>query len=159
MNIFSFLSPYKLLIEVIMIGGCVVAIGVGVHEFLQHEQNIGYQKAVAEYTAKALVAETAAREREAAMTRQLQDAQAAGALREHTIKTLSVAANTASVSLRDTLGAINRGVPTATIAALRQSTSTLSSVLDDCQNRYRTVAEAADRHASDAKTLTDAWPK
>lgn len=156
---FSFFSPYKLLIEAIAIGAIILGIGYGIHKFLSYEQNLGYQKAVAEYTAKELEATKAAREKETALTKQLQEAQNAAQIREQAIKSMSAAVNAASVSLRDTLNNISRGVPTATIAALRQSTTALSAVLVECQDNYRGMAEKADRHASDVKTLSDAWPK
>ena len=36
---------------------------------------------------------------------------------------------------------------------------TLSDVLNQCTERYTGVAEKADRHANDVKTLMDSWPK
>ena len=37
--------------------------------------------------------------------------------------------------------------------------ATLSDVLNQCTERYTGVAEKADRHANDVKTLMDSWPK
>jgi hypothetical protein len=131
----------------------------GVHRFLEHEQSIGYQKAVAEYTAKALVAEQAARAKETLLTQQLNEAQNAAIQREKVIRDTSAAAAAASVSLHDTLTTIRSGVSSASADALSKSVVALTGILDNCQREYRGVAEVADRHASDVKTLTDAWPK
>ena len=156
---FAFLSPYKLLIEAIAIGALILGISIGIHTFLQHEQQIGYDKAVAEYTAKMLTAEKAARVKEQAFTQQIQEAQHAAIEREQTLKTVAAAASASSLSLRDTIAHIRSGVPTATLDALRQSTIALGTVFADCQDRYRSMAATADATASDTKKLMDAWPK
>ncbi len=155
----AFFSPYKLLIEVIAIGALIISIGAGVHKFLSYEQDIGYQKAVAEYATKENAALKAAQEKTALLATQLAEANSHAQEREQTIKALSAAAGAASGSLRDAVNTISRGVSTASIDALRQSTTALGALFNDCQGRYRGVAESADRHASDVKTLTDAWPK
>jgi hypothetical protein len=155
----NFLSPYKLLIEVVLIGALILGIGIGIHLFLQHEQDIGYQKAVAEYTTKELNAQIAARAKEAFYQEQLQEANQHAQNREELIKTLSDANTIVANSLRDTLANIRNGVSTASIDALRQSTTTLTTILADCQGKYSAMAETADRHANDAKTLMEAWPK
>jgi N-methylhydantoinase A/oxoprolinase/acetone carboxylase beta subunit len=156
---FAFLSPYKLLIEVIAIGAIILGIAFGIHKFLSYEQQIGYDKAVAEYTAKENEALKAAAEKTAALQKQLDEANQHAQAREQTIKSLAAAAVTASGGLHDTINAISRSVPSASIDALRIAVSTFGTVLNDCQNTYRAMAEIADRHASDARTLTEAWPK
>ena len=79
--------------------------------------------------------------------------------RDQVIRTLAAGSAGASLSLRDTLAAIGRSVPDASVEALRHSTTTLASVLQDCQSEYRELAEKADRHASDSMTLEQAWPQ
>lgn len=155
----SFLSPYKTIIELVAFLALAAGICFGVHRFLEHEQNIGYQKAVAEYTAKALVAEQAARAKETLLTQQLQEAQNAAIQREKVIRDTSAAAAAASVSLHDTLTTIRSGVSSQSTDALGKSIIALTGVLDNCQREYRDMAESADRHASDVKTLTEAWPR
>ena len=155
----NFLSPYKAFIELLAFLAVVGGLIYGAHRFLEHEQDIGYQKAVAEYTAKALVAEQAARAKEILLTQQLQEAQNAAIQREQVIRNTSAAAAAASTSLHDTLATISHGVSSQSTDALSKSVIALTGVLDQCQREYRSVAESADRHASDVKTLTDAWPK
>jgi hypothetical protein len=155
----SFLSPYKLMIEIAFFGALMAGVSYGAHLFLAHEQGIGYAKAVAEYTVKENLAREAAAEKTAAMQKQLDEATKNAQAREQTIKTLATATTRASGGLHDTIAAISRSVPSATIDALRLSTTTLARVLNDCQNTYRGMAEIADRHASDTRTLTEAWPK
>lgn len=159
MSILDALSPYKLIIEVAIIGSMIVGAGIGVHSFLEHERDIGRNEVRAEYAAKLAEAKEAARLREADLTKQRDDALAKGNERETTLRTVAAGGAAASISLRDTLSGISNGVPLATIETLRHATSTLATVLTDCQGRYRELAEKADRHASDTKTLSDAWPK
>jgi len=78
--------------------------------------------------------------------------------RDQIIRSLAAGSAGASLSLRDTLAAISRGVPDASVEALRHSTTTLAAVLQNCQSEYRELAEKADRHASDTLTLEQAWP-
>lgn len=79
--------------------------------------------------------------------------------RDQTIRALAAGSAGASLSLRDTLAAIGRGVPDASVEALRHSTTTLAAVLQNCQSEYRNLAEKADRHANDALMLEQAWPE
>ena len=60
----------------------VVALGFAWNGFIKHEQNIGYQKAVAEYNVKLLAAKEAADKREQELSAQVQEAQANGLKRE-----------------------------------------------------------------------------
>ena len=159
MNLLSFFSPYKLLIEAIAIGALILGIAFGIHKFLAYEQDIGYQRGVAEATAKELLRTKALVEKIAAQDKIISEANNHGQEREQAIKTLSSAVGVASLGLRDAAEAIRRGASTATIDALRQSTTALATVFTDCQKRYGDLATVADRHASDVKTLQEAWPK
>jgi hypothetical protein len=134
------------------------AISYAVHRFLEHERDIGRNEVRAEYAVKLADAKEVAAIQLKEMTAQRDTAISKGTEREQTLRAVSASAAAASVSLRDTLESIRNGVPTATIEALRNSTGTLTTVLTECQGRYRDLAEKADRHASDAKTLSDAWP-
>jgi len=78
--------------------------------------------------------------------------------RDQIIRSLAAGSASASLGLRDTLAAISRGVPDASVEALRYSTTTLAAVLQGCQAEYRELAEKADRHASDALMLEQSWP-
>ena len=159
MNPLLFLAPYKVIIEAIAIGALIIGIGLGVHHFLQAEQKIGYDKAVAEYSVKLAEAKADALAKERQFNKQIQEAQNAATVREQTLKTVAAAASASSLSLRDTIAHIRSGVPTATLDALRVSTTALSTVFADCQDRYRAMAATADATASDTKKLIDAWPK
>lgn len=153
------LAPYKLLFEIVAIGALAVAALLGAHSFLEHEREIGRNEVRVEYQQKLQEAKDLARQREGELTAQRDKAIENGNTRDQTIRTLAASAAASSGSLLDTLSTIRDGVPSATVETLRQSTATLTTVLADCQGRYRSVAEAADRHASDVRTFDEAWPR
>ena len=146
-------------IKALLIASSAVALGFAWNGFIKHEQNIGYQKAVAEYTVKLLEAKEKADKREQELTTQVQEAQANGLKREETIRTLAAAVGKSSDSLRNTANAIRLGLPHATVEAARTAADAFATVFTDCQRRYADVAEKADGHASDVLTLEEAWPK
>lgn len=156
---FAMFSKYKTLLE--WAGLLVVVLGIfyGVHKILAHEQQVGYDKAVAEYRIKQLAAEQSARAKEAELHKQLEEARNAAILRNQEIKKLSdiIAAN--SLRLRDTISDIRNKLPKATPEAINRTADTALSILGECQKEYGEMAENADRHASDVRMLEEAWPK
>ena len=106
-----------------------------------------------------LAAKEAADQRERALSAQVQEAQANGLKREETIRTLAAAVGKSSDSLRNTANAIRLGLPNATVEAARTAADAFATVFTDCQGRYADVAAKADGHASDVRTLEEAWPK
>ena len=151
------ISP--LVIKPLLIAAVIAAAVVAWNHFLDYEQNIGYQKAVAEYNVKLLAAKEAADKREQELSAQVQEAQANGLKREETIKALAAAVGKSSDSLRNTANAIRLGLPHATVEAARTAADAFATVFTDCQRRYADVAEKADGHANDVRTLEEAWPK
>lgn len=155
------MNPLAYLRVAELLAGLAIVAGIcwGAHEFLEHERDIGRNEVRAEYAQKLTEAKDAARQRETELLAQRDDAINKGNEREQTIHSLAASAGASSNGLRDALAHIGVGVPSATIEALRNSTTTLATVLSDCQGRYRSLAEIADRHASDSRTLTEAWPE
>lgn len=146
-------------IKALLIAAVAVALGFAWNGFIKHEQNIGYQKAVAEYNVKLIEAKERADKRERELTAQVKEAQDNGLKREETIKALADAVGKSSDSLRNTANAIRLGLPNATVEAARTAADAFAAVFTDCQRRYADVAEKADGHANDVRTLEEAWPK
>ena len=147
------------IIKALLIAAVAVALGFAWNGFIKHEQGIGYQKAVAEYTVKLLEAKEAADKREQELSAQVQEAQANGLKREETIKALAAAVGKSSDSLRNTANAIRLGLPHATVEAARTAADAFAAVFSECQGRYGSLAEKADGHANDVRTLEEAWPQ
>ena len=146
-------------IKALLIAAVVVALGFAWNGFIKHEQNVGYQKAVAEYNVKLIEAKERADKRERELTAQVKEAQDNGLKREETIRTLAAAVGKSSDSLLNTANAIRLGLPHATVEAARTAADAFATVFTDCQRRYADVAEKADGHANDVRTLEEAWPK
>ena len=146
-------------IKALLIAAVVVALGFAWNGFIKHEQNVGYQKAVAEYNVKLIEAKERADKRERELTAQVKEAQANGLKREETIKALAAAVGKSSDSLRNTANAIRLGLPHATVEAARTAADAFATVFSDCQGRYGELAAKADGHASDVRTLEEAWPQ
>lgn len=146
-------------IKALLIAAVAVALGFAWNGFIKHEQSIGYDRAVAEYNVKLLAAKEAADKREQELSAQVQEAQANGLKREETIKALAAAVGKSSDSLRNTANVIRLGLPHATVEAARTAADAFAAVFTDCQGRYADVAAKADGHASDVRTLEEAWPQ
>ena len=88
-----------------------------------------------------------------------QEAQNAAKYREITLRNDAAGARAAADGLRSTTARLRSEISelSATTAALR--TAAAYTVLDSCTDRYQQLAETADRHVNDIKTLTEAWPK
>ena len=147
------------IIKALLIAAVAVALGFAWNGFIKHEQGIGYQKAVAEYTVKLLEAKEKADKREQELTTQVQEAQANGLKREETIKALAAAVGKSSDSLRHTADTIRLGLPNATVQAARTAADAFAAVFTECQGRYGALAEKSDGHANDVRTLEEAWPQ
>ena len=147
------------IIKALLIAAVIAAAVFAWNWFISYEQGIGYDRAVAEYNVKLLAAKEAADKREQELTTQVQEAQANGLKREETIKALAAAVGKSSDSLRNTANAIRLGLPHATVEAARTAADAFATVFTDCQRRYADVAEKADGHASDVRTLEEAWPQ
>lgn len=149
---------YKVAAEVLAVFALLIAIGWLYHWHCEQQQDIGAAKIQALWDKQKLVdAETYLIRSEANQTAK----DAAVKKRDDndaTIKTLAAGSAAAATSLRDALAA-NRGSNSATtLQTLIDRANTTGDLLGDCAERYRGVAEKADRHANDARTLSDAWP-
>lgn len=158
MSILAALAPYKIGAEIAVFGALAGGAMFGVHELLEHERNIGRAEVQQRWDNQTVADKEAARKQEADFTTRLNEATQNGAAREETIRNLVAASGNANLGLRDTLATIRSSVPGATVETLGKSVATLSTVFADCAGRYQAMAATADRHANDAKTLSDAWP-
>jgi len=107
---------------------------------------------------QARLAEMLARSTEQQFQQKLQEANDAARKREITLRRDADGARVAAGGLRDEVAALRRRISIAPEASRADATAALGDVLLACTERYRSVAEEADRHASDVRTLIDAWP-
>lgn len=153
------LSPYRLFAGALALVLCGLAIfAVGWAQGADRVQ-ARWDKAKAVQLQAAIAAEQAARIKEQSMQQQLNEALHAATERENKLRADYAAAHAASRGLRDTLAAAIRDLPGTPVEACRATADAALAVLGECADRYRAVAEAADGHASDVQTLSDAWPR
>ena len=154
-------ARYKLAAEFLI---ALALLGTGLHywsKYIEGVRNEGRIEIRAAWDVEKLRQQTAARAKESQLQ---QDKDAA--VRQADSRSAALAA--ALYGLRADLGKLRteqttRATPAliagATDAAIRQYATTLRELFGECAARYSDVAAKADGHASDEKTLTDAWPK
>lgn len=113
----------------------------------------------AEYAEAATKADAETRAKEQAFAKQLQEAHDAANKREIKLRADVAAARRSVDGLRDTLYSFRASLPNASPSAIVARADTAAELLGTCVNEYRSVAEAADRHAAEVVMLRDAWPK
>lgn len=158
MSILDALAPYKLAAEILVFGALAGAFTFGVHQFLEHERDIGRAEVRALWDKHAAVDKEAARVRTAEMATQAATAVTQGVKREETIQALAATAAATSGGLRDAVAKINGGVPGYSADALRTITGTYGQLLAECVGRRAEVAVEAERLNSEKRTLMEAWP-
>ena len=100
-----------------------------------------------------------ARAQESKRFQGVQDAQAAAQTRAVAARRDADAARTELDRLRNSVAATRGGVPGESTAACTQRADAAADVLAQCAAAYLSMAGIADRHANDARTLIESWPK
>jgi len=131
----------------------------GIHTLDQSRQQIGYERRLAEDNAALIKAQAAALATERELNKKLEDARNEATKRDQAITRNAAAAGLAVVSLRDELATYRHRLPPDPASPGDQRAVTVAELFGDCADRYRGLAEKADRHASDARTLSEGWPK
>jgi hypothetical protein len=152
------LAPYKLAAEILIFGALAAGAAVWIHQFLEHERDIGRAEVKAEWDRANVAAEKAALAQSEAWRGARDAAITEGVKREETIRSLAATSAAAAGGLRDAVAKINRAVPDYSADALRSLTRTYGQLLEECAGRRREVAEEAERLNSEKRTLIEAWP-
>ena len=156
---FDALKPYRLLLEALLIAAVVAFIGLEIHRFLEHERGIGRAEVQARWDAQKAADVQAAAAKKQEDDKRSMEANNAATLRDQQLQALASALTNTSSSLRDTIAAKRAGLGAASADANRATADAALAVFGDCKERYGALAAVADRHVSDVKTLTDAWPR
>lgn len=137
----------------------LAALAFGLWQLDKSRQSIGYDRAVAEYTAQALKADQAARAREQALQAKVTKAQDDSKLRETKLAADAAASRAAANGLRDDLATIRNSLPSLARDAVNRYADTASVVFQECADRYSELAAKTDAIASERQTLIEAWPR
>ena len=100
-----------------------------------------------------------ARTKELARFRNMEVAYRANRMENERLRAATLAADRAARGLRHELAALRERLPGDAGAACRAALDACYTVLGDCGERYRDVAQAADEHAADARLCIDGWPR
>ncbi len=146
-------------IKALLIAAVIAAAVVAWNHFLDYEQNIGYQKRVAEDAVQLNADLQAAREQTERMFRIHDKAIAEGAQREQALKTQLSSARAVSNSLRDDIAFYVSRLSEYSDATARAYADAGLRLLGACQERYIEVAAGAKGHLNDWRTLSEAWTK
>jgi hypothetical protein len=154
----AFLAQYKLAAEIAILGALVAGVAYGGHCLLEHERDIGRNEIRAEYAKQLAEAKDTAAKREQEWRDRYTDAISQGAQNAKALQTAATAAAASSGSLRDTITTLRDRLPSASAEASRTYAATLTTILAECEGRYRAMGQTAQGHANDAATLEAAWP-
>ena len=152
------IDRYRIAAEWLTVLALVLAAAWGWHTLCEHQREIGRAEVRGEWKRAEDAAVLADAKLAAEREKNVNQAVAQGVQRETVIKTLAASSAASAAGLRDTINAIKASNSAVTIETLINRANTAGDLLGDCAARYRSVAEKADRHANDARTLSDAWP-
>ena len=147
------------IIRALLISAVIAAAVFAWNRFLDYEQDIGYQKRVAEDAVQLNADLQAAREQTERMFRIHDKAIAEGAQREQALKTQLSSARAVSNSLRDDIAFYVSRLSEYSDATARAYADAGLRLLGACQERYIEVAAGAKGHLNDWRTLSEAWTK
>jgi septal ring factor EnvC (AmiA/AmiB activator) len=129
-------------------------------------QSLKIDKLAAEHTAYVIEAEAFANLAEAKRVameikwkQEVDDAKAEAKEREKQLVSDLDAATRAAERLRGDASALRTRLADAPAAACLNAAVAAGELLAECGEAYRDLAGAADRHVSDVRTLTQAWPR
>ncbi len=154
------LSPLAMLgLKALAAAAALAALLWAIHALDMSRQQIGYDRRVAEDNAALIKAQADALDQERHLNRKLEDARNEATKRDQTTARTAAAAGLAVDGLRHELAAYRRSLPADPARPGDPRADAIAELFGDCAGHYRDLAEKADRHASDARTLSEGWPK
>lgn len=136
-----------------------VLVGLGVYLFQDARHDAAVAKLKQNHATAVTKAVEEARADERRYRKGVEDALSKAQKRLEAERVAAVRARIERDGLRDELAASRAKIPDATRDSLNQYAATLSGLFDQCAASYSELARQAQGHASDVRTLTDAWPK
>jgi len=126
--------------------------------FISHHQDIGYQRAAAEYQAELSREKQKALSIERDLNQLYTEAQNARIESEKLLDLHRRNARAADDRLRIARDDFSQRLSAASAAACRHAAETAATLLGECSGRYREVAGFSDGHLADSEQCRLAWP-
>ena len=146
-------------LKVLAVLAVVAALAWAWTSFIDHQQDIGYQRAVAEYKAEEVKALKAALEETARFKDKATEAQNNASKREQENQILSGRIVVLNDRLRQRDAVFSVQLSGATAEAVRNAASAYQALFAECRGLYAEMGSAAAGHFSDVVKLEEAWPK
>lgn len=152
-------EPWRLASRLMAVGLLLLAVYLfGRHDGAAHVQ-VKWEAEKAAQAGRVAQAERLAREREILSNERVRKAESNAETLQNQNRLLAADAAAAAGRLRNELDAARGRLSAATADACRSTASAALELLGTCADEYRSVAAAADGHAADVKTMTEAWPR
>lgn len=139
------------------ISAALAAAGTWAFEDARHRAELGEIRL--DQSTAVLQAQTQARAAEQSITKRYMEALNAAQTRTTQLRTDADSARAESDRLREQAAGAARRIANAPPAAVAEYAAAATELLDQCQRSYQGLAAAADGHASDVRTLIEAWPR
>ncbi len=144
----------------ITLTGFVVVLAIaGLQTMRLADEEADHAKTITKHALELVAATERVRKEGDAHQEGVDDAIAKANLRAESERRTAVAARTERDGLRNELADARAHIPAAACTAVREYAATVSGLFAECADAYQGMAEAAQGHASDVRTLIDAWPK
>ena len=154
------LAPYKLLLEILVIGAMVAGGLYAYNRFCEGLREEGRSEVRAENDRLNAVKEKADRRVELLWNQRVQKAEDDASAKTNIISGLYASSGRSLDGLRNAITSATNltNQPGVTIETLGKANAALATVFADCAAQYRTMAKDADGHYIDWQTLSDAYP-
>jgi hypothetical protein len=154
----SLLSPYKYVVDFLVIALLVAGCAFGVHKYNGMQQAVGEARVQAQWDRATAIAKDAQRQREIQFQKEKDDAVAQAAKNIQVANAAAASATQSGRVLQSTIEALVSSSGSANLDANRKYTAALATVFQECTNAYRELGREAQGHANDSLTLQHAWP-
>ena len=131
----------------------------GYAQWADHQQDVGYQKAVAEFQKQENADLKAAMRETIRLNQVIEEARHAAEERDKDRQRLADRVDTLNGQLRNTERSINSLVSRASADSLREATLSFSGLFAACRDEYVAMGKAASGHSGDVRTLSESWPR
>lgn len=140
-------------LSIVFIFSAAIAFGAG-----WQVQNWRFGAKEKEHETQRISQLTAQRAADAQQLAKLGDVQKAAETRALALRRAADNARAESIGLRDAIATLSR-IPAPDAEASTDRAVAVGELLAECGDKYQALGAVADRHASDVKTLSEAWPE